>query len=216
MSVKCNGMSLAEYRRKKALETKTAFNERLNGGIIDIDLNGEVTSGTLVKFVTPCGCIHVTDGIRIKGTVYTLVDAMGMIIANLDGFFGKNAHLSILIDDINKRAFLLNHSTTRLENMVADALTHCYIKHDETGELHRVGIDSSGLYIVQHEKDDYENDDGGNGGDVNENEPFVMMLEFTEEDTTIKVGIDNVDYNVENATTNEAELMDNNYLFTIK
>lgn len=93
------------------------------------------------------------------------------------------------------------------------ATTMCLIKHDDTGQLMRVGYNNEGLYVVPYELDEEPLPDDPSGDDPNE--PLVMMLNFTDEEKDIKAEIDKVDRNVENATLNEAEVTGDNYLFSI-
>lgn len=85
-----------------------------------------------------------------------------------------------------------------------------FLKHDDTGDFYRIGINNSGVYFVKYnQKDDSE-------GGTSDDEPLVLLLRFTDEDTELSVEVDEVVHNIENATTNEDELTDDNYLFAIK
>lgn len=103
----------------------------------------------------------------------------------------------------NKIKEVDNKVTTALET----AKEFSFIRHDDTGELFRIGINNSGLYVVK-----YEEPETPPSGDE---EAITMMLNLTDEERDIKTEIDNVERNVDNATTQEDEVTDNTYLFKI-
>lgn len=65
------------------------------------------TTGMQVNFVTPCNCSEI-DSITIDSTTYDIVDAFGNSLAGTGCMWAANALVSVLLDTVNARAFLLN------------------------------------------------------------------------------------------------------------
>ena len=112
MSVKHREDSITGIRKREALETK-AIDAATKTGTDTIELvtTKPVTTGTLVQFKSPCDCIGI-DKVKICDKAYSLVDATGKTVAELSGetggVFVSGAMLSVVIDDVNNKAYLVN------------------------------------------------------------------------------------------------------------
>ncbi len=68
-------------------------------------------TGKQVTFTAPCDC-SATECLQIDGVDYTVVDAMGNVVAGTEngGFWCDGAKVSVLLDVENQKAYLLNAS----------------------------------------------------------------------------------------------------------
>ena len=74
---------------------------------ITLPSDTSVCDGKQITFKAPADCTNVT-GIIINGTTYSLVDANNNGIS--DGSFKKDAMVSVVLDTVNNKAFILNGS----------------------------------------------------------------------------------------------------------
>lgn len=63
--------------------------------------------GLQVSFIAPCECNAVTS-ITIDNVAYNIVDAMGNAVTGKSDVWCSGALVSVLLDTVNHRAFLLN------------------------------------------------------------------------------------------------------------
>lgn len=64
-------------------------------------------TGMQINFVAPCNCTEI-DSITIDSAVYTVVDSFGRSLAGTGCMWNAGALVSVLLDTVNNRAFLLN------------------------------------------------------------------------------------------------------------
>lgn len=94
---------------------------------IRIDLNGALTDGMTVTFKAPCDCSSIT-GLKVYyiengdqlNALFTMKDALVNNLANTNNLFAAGAYVTVVLDTVNKRAFLQNASSSEyLEQKVA-------------------------------------------------------------------------------------------------
>ena len=89
-------------------ESITATSAILESGSVILELPTEVTTGSVVKFTSPCGCNRITTGITIDGMTYVLVDALNNPLTEKEGYWDANAQISVVIDAVNQKAYVQN------------------------------------------------------------------------------------------------------------
>lgn len=65
------------------------------------------TTGMQINFIAPCDCTAI-DSITIDTTTYAVVDTLGRSLAGTGCMWSAGALVSVLLDTVNARAFLLN------------------------------------------------------------------------------------------------------------
>ena len=119
MSLKHREDSITGIRHREALKTKVATSAKLVGGSVVLELpEGGVCDCTMVKFASPCSCDKITGGLVVNGTMFTLVDAMGTCITGVGGYWAEGATIAVMIDQISRRAYVLNAAGSKLDGKV--------------------------------------------------------------------------------------------------
>lgn len=80
----------------------------LANGRIVLTTTSDVATGTTIKFVAPCDCAAVYNGLTVNGSNYLIVDANGDSIAGASGYWAPGAVIAVIIDAGTKRAFVQN------------------------------------------------------------------------------------------------------------
>lgn len=73
---------------------------------IKLNLTAAPFTGQLVTFCAPYSCADVTEGLIIKGEIYTVCDAMGACVTGVGGAWCEGATISVALDVENKKAYL--------------------------------------------------------------------------------------------------------------
>lgn len=86
---------------------------------IIIQENGQVryrpaVHGEEITIQTPCNCSEVT-GVKINNVEFPFYDAAGNNLMSATGLFAKNSLIRVMIDTVNKRAYILNRAVPRME-----------------------------------------------------------------------------------------------------
>ena len=84
---------------------------------VSLPANVVPTTGLQVSFVAPCGCDNATS-IVINNVNYCIVDAMGCSVVGRKDVWCSGAVVSVLLDTVNNRAFLLNATSVAPENLL--------------------------------------------------------------------------------------------------
>lgn len=65
------------------------------------------TTGMQINFVAPCNCSEI-DSLTIDNKDYSIVDSLGHSLVGTGCMWSANALVSVLLDTVNARAFILN------------------------------------------------------------------------------------------------------------
>lgn len=139
------------YKRSATIVSCTAA---LVDGVLTLTPRAptKIESFTTLVFQAPCDC-NMFSSLSICDKTYDVVDAMGKsIIGGSGGAWCKNAYVSLLIDHVNKKAYILNDATA--SNKIAMELlwenaspTSSFIPQDINLDL----TDYWGCYILTNE-----------------------------------------------------------------
>lgn len=88
----------------------------LSGGVIALTGYSEIGDGTTIKLIAPGASDSVTQGIRIDGNVFSIVDTMGKAVAGKANCWAQNAMIALMIDKTNQKAYLLNPAVSNAAN----------------------------------------------------------------------------------------------------
>lgn len=112
---------------------------------IRIDLVEQLVDGHSVTFKAPCDCTAI-DGLKVyyptengvTSDVFTLNDAHGNILTGLGNLFAKGAYVKVVLDTVNKAAYIQNANTNSyIEARLVDirSTTENVIKDGMAGDL---------------------------------------------------------------------------------
>lgn len=85
---------------------------------INLPSDTSICDGKMITFRAPADCTNVT-GIIIDSNTYTLVNASNQTVNGIE--FKKDAMVSIVLDTVNNRAFLLNATSTAVQFVTWEA-----------------------------------------------------------------------------------------------
>lgn len=100
-----SGVVVTAESLKKEIST-SASTEFSNGSIILTIPGAVLKDGTLIKFCAPCTSQEATGALEINGESYDIITPMLKGVAGKRGFWEAGAHLTVVIDQTNHRAFL--------------------------------------------------------------------------------------------------------------
>lgn len=86
---------------------------------IRVDVDGIITDGQSVTFRAPCDCseieglkiYYIKDKVRV-GELFTMKDSRVQNLSTVNNLFAAGAYVTVVLDTVNKRAFLQNAATS--------------------------------------------------------------------------------------------------------
>lgn len=86
---------------------------------IRVDVDGIITDGQSVTFKAPCDCseieglkiYYIKDKVRV-GELFTMKDSRVQNLSTVNNLFAAGAYVTVVLDTVNKRAFLQNAATS--------------------------------------------------------------------------------------------------------
>lgn len=129
------------YKRSATIVSCTAV---LVDGVLTLTPRAptKIESFTTLVFQAPCDC-NMFSSLSICDKTYDIVDAMGNSIIGGGSTWCKNAYVSLLIDCVNQKAYVLNESSRDYAKRVSGAY-NLLDNSDFTNPVNQRGVTHSG------------------------------------------------------------------------
>lgn len=115
---------------------------------IKINYHRNLVDGQSITFQAPCGC-EVIDGLKIyytneqgetKNKVFTLADASGHDVGDLDNLFAEGAVVKVILDVANSKAFIQNANTNAYLEKAIPKFKRVLTSTDDMDQIFEDGV----------------------------------------------------------------------------